>query len=255
MARFFRGNIIALSALFIALGGTSFAATQLPKNSVGSKQIKRGAVTSSEVKNGSLSDVDLSPAAKAALQSRGGAAGPAGPAGSVDSLSVRVTRTSTAFPVPSCTVPASVPTDPPVPSTECSGLANTALEFNTERYDIGGFWALDAPAGEAPGAALLTIPKTGTYVVAAGARWESNATGIRSLSISGPNGAPPAPGILATNVVPASAKGVTVQNVSTVIRLTEGQKIYSSVGQNSGVSLNILGSLSQVHFAAAYVGP
>ncbi len=37
-------NVVACLALFIALGGASYAATQLPKNSVGTKQIKKKAV-------------------------------------------------------------------------------------------------------------------------------------------------------------------------------------------------------------------
>ncbi|MEA2421652.1 MAG: hypothetical protein QOF55_751 [Thermoleophilaceae bacterium] len=45
---------VALIALFVALGGTGYAALKLPKNSVGSKQIKKNAVTSSKVANGSL---------------------------------------------------------------------------------------------------------------------------------------------------------------------------------------------------------
>lgn len=52
-------NVTATLALFIALGGVSWAATKLPRNSVGSKQIKRSAVASSEVKNGSLTGADL----------------------------------------------------------------------------------------------------------------------------------------------------------------------------------------------------
>lgn len=46
-------------ALFIALGGTSYAAVKLPKNSVGSGQIKKNAVSSSKVKNGSLTKSDF----------------------------------------------------------------------------------------------------------------------------------------------------------------------------------------------------
>jgi hypothetical protein len=45
---------VALIALFVALGGTGYAALKLPRNSVGSKQIKANAVRSSKVKNGSL---------------------------------------------------------------------------------------------------------------------------------------------------------------------------------------------------------
>ena len=38
-------HVIALIALFVALGGSAYAALNLPKNSVGAKQLKRGAVT------------------------------------------------------------------------------------------------------------------------------------------------------------------------------------------------------------------
>jgi hypothetical protein len=43
-------NVMAVTAVFIALGGTAIAVTQLPKDSVGAKQIKAGAVRSTEVK-------------------------------------------------------------------------------------------------------------------------------------------------------------------------------------------------------------
>lgn len=52
-------NVVACLALFIALGGASYATTQLPKNSVGTKQLKKNAVTSAKVKNRSLRAVDF----------------------------------------------------------------------------------------------------------------------------------------------------------------------------------------------------
>jgi hypothetical protein len=52
-------NVISMLALFVALGGVSYAALKLPKNSVGSKQIKANAVKSSKVKNGSLRATDF----------------------------------------------------------------------------------------------------------------------------------------------------------------------------------------------------
>ena len=48
-------NIIATLALFIALGGTSYAALSLPKNSVGSKQLKKNAVTNTKISKGAVS--------------------------------------------------------------------------------------------------------------------------------------------------------------------------------------------------------
>jgi hypothetical protein len=57
--RFVRGNTIALLALFIALGGTTYAATALPKNSVGTKQLKKNAVTTLKIKNGNVTGPKL----------------------------------------------------------------------------------------------------------------------------------------------------------------------------------------------------
>ena len=42
--------VVACLALTVALGGTSYAAIKLPKNSVGTKQLKRNAVTGPKVK-------------------------------------------------------------------------------------------------------------------------------------------------------------------------------------------------------------
>jgi hypothetical protein len=80
-------NVTATIALFVALGGSSYAAITLPKNSVTSKQIKNGqvksadlannAVTSSKVKNGSLLSADFKPG-----QIPAGATGPPGRNGS-----------------------------------------------------------------------------------------------------------------------------------------------------------------------------
>ncbi len=47
-------NVVSVIALFVALGGASYAATQLPKNSVGAKQLKKNAVTASKIKDGAI---------------------------------------------------------------------------------------------------------------------------------------------------------------------------------------------------------
>ena len=56
-----RGQAVAYLALFVALGGTSYAALSLPANSVGTKQIRNGAVTSKKVANGSITPNKLDP--------------------------------------------------------------------------------------------------------------------------------------------------------------------------------------------------
>jgi hypothetical protein len=52
-------NLIAGAALFVALGGTSYAAIKIPHNSVGNGQLRTNAVTSSKVKDHSLTRQDL----------------------------------------------------------------------------------------------------------------------------------------------------------------------------------------------------
>src|SRR5882757_6141250 len=47
-------NVVALLALFVALGGSAYAATQLPKNSVGPKQLKKNAVTTAKIAKGAV---------------------------------------------------------------------------------------------------------------------------------------------------------------------------------------------------------
>jgi hypothetical protein len=50
--------VVAVLALFVALGGVGYALT-IPRNSVGAKQIKRGAVRSIEVRNNKLTGRDI----------------------------------------------------------------------------------------------------------------------------------------------------------------------------------------------------
>lgn len=50
----FRQQFVGFVALFIVLGGVSYAAVALPANSVGPRQLKKNAVDGSKVKDGSL---------------------------------------------------------------------------------------------------------------------------------------------------------------------------------------------------------
>jgi hypothetical protein len=83
-------NVTATLALFMALGGTSYALS-LPRNSVGSAQlrtnsvgppeIRRGAIRSTDVDDRSLRLRDISVTARAALKGQIGPQGPPGPSG------------------------------------------------------------------------------------------------------------------------------------------------------------------------------
>lgn len=73
-------NVVGSLALFIALGGVSYAAVELPARSVGSKQLRAGAVTSAKVKDGSLRLADFKPGQLPRVAARG-VGGPGGPGG------------------------------------------------------------------------------------------------------------------------------------------------------------------------------
>ena len=62
-------------ALFVALGGTGYAATQLPKASVGAKQLKKNSVSSAKVKDRSLLLDDFKRAERTKLNGAAGARG------------------------------------------------------------------------------------------------------------------------------------------------------------------------------------
>ena len=100
-------NVTASLALFIALGGTGYAAVTLPRNSVGNAQLRNnavgpaelrpGAVRSSDIRNRTIRVSDLARKTRSALRSPG-PQGPAGPAGR-DAATVRAMVSSSGVPV------------------------------------------------------------------------------------------------------------------------------------------------------------
>lgn len=79
-------HAIATLALFLALGGgAAWAATSLPKNSVGQSQLKDGSVTGAKVRDGSLSAEDFAegelPSGTSGASGATGTSGATGPRG------------------------------------------------------------------------------------------------------------------------------------------------------------------------------
>ena len=83
--------IVAIVALVLSLGGTSYAAIVLPANSVGTTQIKRSAVTGAKVKNSSLTLSDIS---GASLSKMGRVAYADGPNVGVDTMGIATVATA-----------------------------------------------------------------------------------------------------------------------------------------------------------------
>jgi len=93
--------VVASLALAVALGGTTYAATALPKNSVGAKQLKsgsvgtvklaKGSVTSRQIKDHTIVAADLAKNAYPALPGKVASAGHADTAGRADALPGSIT--------------------------------------------------------------------------------------------------------------------------------------------------------------------
>ncbi len=124
--------VVAVTALIVAMGGTSYAAITLPRNSVGDRQIRTGAVRSSEVKDRSLSVRDLRISARTSLRGAQGPPGPPGPAGAGGAGGAGVPLT----------VRTAAGTIGPAGANEVTGDAVTAACLAGERV-VGGGVALD----------------------------------------------------------------------------------------------------------------
>jgi hypothetical protein len=95
---------VSFVALLVSLGGTGYAATQLPKGSVGTKQIKTngvraaevktGAIRSAEIRDGSIGPSDLAAGVVGASAGAPGAPCPAGAPAILSTSSRGRTRSS-----------------------------------------------------------------------------------------------------------------------------------------------------------------
>lgn len=149
-------NVMATLAVFVVLGGGAYAATRLPKNSVGASQIRDNAITSPKVKNGSLLKQDFKagqlpggPQGLPGAPGQKGDAGPTGPAGPTASASassggpfnVPLTNTVT----PTAPVQAQITTTfrSRLVATGTASMKDTAAE--TAPGDVGCVLSIDQP--------------------------------------------------------------------------------------------------------------
>jgi hypothetical protein len=252
LSTYLRRHHIGLLALFIALGGTSYAAVSLSPNSVGSR----------ELKNGSIMKRDLRPQLVDNLRGASGLTGPTGPVGPKGDVGLAgpAGAAQTAAETPAARVRRT--TDTQIVPTAAGPMGATVVEFpdpTAEQYDIGGMF--DQAADDT----VLTIPVTGTYIMTGAVRWAAStvetpgaqAGGMRNLFLHGPTSMTGQGGIRASSSVPASttAGDTTRQNVATTERFNAGDEVFLSVSQTSGESIALDASQNQIHLSAAFVGP
>jgi hypothetical protein len=138
--------VVAFIALFVAIGGSSYAVTRLPAGSVGTKQLRRGAVhnnnlgknavTGAKVKNRSLTAADINVASLAGVASAASAANAthAGAAAGLD----RVTYVNGAG-----SVPAAPPPGPPPDNVQATVVAGASAACPPGTLVVGGGVGVD----------------------------------------------------------------------------------------------------------------
>ena len=207
---------VALLALFVAIGGTGYAALKLPANSVGTKQLKHDAVTSSKVNNRSLLAKDFK---KGQLPAGPvGAGGPTGPQG-LQGLRGEKGADGAGSSAPAASVTATT-------GETTHTAASTILHADAEVYDTDDLHNPGQPES-------LTAPVSGTYVVSATVDWDPASAGYRRTTIVGPDGA-----FASVAGPPLPMPAYTLQNPVGIERLEAGESVQIQALQGTGSDLN-----------------
>ena len=122
---------VSVVALAVALGGTGYAATKLPRNSVGTAQIKKNAVTGAKVKNRSLTAADFK---KGTLLT--GPAGATGPQGATGATGATGPEGATGAPGATGPTGATGPQGPSEATTARAGVPFATLPTNGTRVPV-----------------------------------------------------------------------------------------------------------------------
>ncbi|HYJ21281.1 MAG TPA: collagen-like protein [Solirubrobacterales bacterium] len=155
-------NVISTLCLFLVLGGgAAVAATQLTKNSVGTKQIRNGAITGPKIKRASIEATKLTPLAISTLDGQKGAKGAKGATGARGATGAKGDRGATG--------PQGAQGVPGNPGAFATVLVNPSVGFQGSHP---GFTAVERAA---TGAYCLT-PTNGTSIAhpIASASWKES---------------------------------------------------------------------------------
>jgi len=222
---------VALIALFVALGGTGYAAFSLPRDSVGTAQLKDGAVTKRKI----------SARTRRALRGRRGAQGPAGPTGPVGPATGPAGGAlAGSYPNPSLAAgavhPGNLGAVPAARLTNASDqawpdqLSVTPVSFDSEVYDTANMHDSAHPT-------RLTAPIDGVYLIGGSVTFGPSATNSRSINLV-ENGfttlAREFDDYAATDYLPVSAV--------TTAKLRAGDYVEAEAARSGGTGIRIVSS-------------
>jgi hypothetical protein len=264
--------VVACLALGIALGGTSYAAIKLPRNSVGTKQLKKNAVTSPKVKNNAITGADVLESSLGQVPSAASATNATNATNATHATTANTAAPSGAaggdltgtFPNPTVGAGKITPAkfgvipqarvEKTLAQSITTGPAFTGVTWDSELYDTAGLFNPATPD-------TLTAPIAGVYAIEAGVRWSANPTGFRFAGIC-INQVPASCFIqdnvavseYATNDDPGvGTPKLTQQSVSTQLKLAAGAIVHVIVTQDSGATLTV-DPYPATHLSMTWVG-
>ena len=208
--------VVALIALFVALGGGAYATLGLPKSSVGTAQLKNGAVTRAKLRNNAVTTIKVKNHSLLPKDFKSGQVA----AGTIPAASVFCARDN--------------PCQPVISGTQ------TSLAFSGTAFDTDNLHAM---------ADRLTAPISGIYVAAGDVVFPEDSEGLRTVAIGPLESC--CDGVQQLGAGSVSGTTSTALSTSALVRLQAGDSLTLQVRQTSGGSMTPISAT----FSMSWVGP